>query len=247
MRDDLGAVDRWCRGSWPCSRSAGTRMYASSPAAAALAATLFGQVAGRGAADGLEAELAAFDSATATTRSLNDSVGKLTASFLIHSFSTPSASARRSARIERRAADVRADGRLAVDAAAARGTATCSAGGPSIFAAAEASADGVVVVVDFERAEVVGAEVERLPWGRACRRGDTSGPARVLQTPAFSLRRRPGSPPNGSGTFGPGTRDERQPRRRRRSGACSSREAGAAGSADAGNSERPAARREGDR
>src|SRR3954470_15287098 len=81
------------------SRSEGTRMYASKPAAAALAATLLARLPVEAQPTVLKPNSLALLKATETTRSLNDSVGKLTASFLSQSVSTPSASARRSQRI----------------------------------------------------------------------------------------------------------------------------------------------------
>ena len=81
------------------SRSAGTRMKVSSPADAERAATLLARLPVLAQPTIRIPNSRAFDSATDTTRSLNERVGKLTASFLIHSRSTPSASARRSARI----------------------------------------------------------------------------------------------------------------------------------------------------
>src|SRR5581483_2947395 len=80
------------------SRSAGTRMYASSPAAAALAATLLARLPVEAQPTVLKPSSHALLNATDTTRSLNDSVGKLTASFLIHRRLTPNSIARRSAR-----------------------------------------------------------------------------------------------------------------------------------------------------
>src|SRR5437762_10491576 len=79
------------------SRSLGTKMYASNPAAAALAATLLARLPVEAQPTVLKPNSHALDNATETTRSLKDSVGKLTASFLIHRFSTPSSSARRRA------------------------------------------------------------------------------------------------------------------------------------------------------
>ena len=195
-------------------------MYASSPAAAALAATLLARLPVEAQPTVWKPNSTAFDSATATTRSLNDSVGKLTASFLILQLGDAERLGQPVGPDQRRAADVPADGRLAVERAAARGTATWSGAGVAIASRVKRRADGVVVVGDLERAEVVGAEVERLPWGRACRRGDTSGPARVLQPPAFSLRRRPGSPRMARGPSGRGHVDERQTSKRRRTLGC---------------------------
>src|SRR6516164_5798804 len=73
-------------------------MYASSPAAAALAATLLARLPVEAQPTVLKPNSRALERATDTTRSLNDRVGKLTASFLIQSDSTPSASAKRLAR-----------------------------------------------------------------------------------------------------------------------------------------------------
>src|SRR5256885_17231861 len=79
------------------SRSAGTKMTLSMPAAAALAATLLARFPVEAHPTVVNPNSLALDRATATTRSLNERVGKLTASFLIHRFSTPSSSARRAA------------------------------------------------------------------------------------------------------------------------------------------------------
>src|SRR5438874_5365771 len=79
------------------SKSLGTKMYASSPAAAALAATLLARLPVEAQPTVVKPNSLALLSATDTTRSLNDSVGKLTASFLSQTVSTPSASASRSA------------------------------------------------------------------------------------------------------------------------------------------------------
>src|SRR5437773_12326133 len=79
------------------SRSEGTKIYASSPAAAALAATLFARLPVEAQPTVWKPNSRALLRATETTRSLNDSVGKLTASFLTQRHSTPSASAKRSA------------------------------------------------------------------------------------------------------------------------------------------------------
>src|SRR5437763_14216051 len=73
-------------------------MYASSPAAAALAATLLARLPVEAQPTVLNPNSRALLSATDTTRSLKDSVGKLTASFLSQRRSTPKASANRSAR-----------------------------------------------------------------------------------------------------------------------------------------------------
>src|SRR5829696_6285205 len=80
------------------SRLAGIRMYVSSPAAAPLAATLFARLPVEAHPTVFIPNSRALLRATETTRSLNDRVGKLTASFLIHRVRTPSASAKRSAR-----------------------------------------------------------------------------------------------------------------------------------------------------
>src|SRR5215211_9322827 len=74
-------------------------MKLSSPALAAWAATLLARLPVLAQPTVRIPNSRAFDSATDTTRSLNERVGKLTASFLIHSRSTPRASARRSARM----------------------------------------------------------------------------------------------------------------------------------------------------
>src|SRR5207249_8255313 len=77
-------------------------MKASSPAAAALAATLLARFPVEAQPTVWKPSSRALLKATATTRSLNDRVGKLTASFFSQSRSTPSAAARRLARIDRK-------------------------------------------------------------------------------------------------------------------------------------------------
>src|ERR1700723_1812855 len=76
------------------SRSLGMKMYASRPAAAALAATLLARLPVEAQPTVLKPNSRALLNATDTTRSLNDSVGKLTASFLSHRFLTPRVLAR---------------------------------------------------------------------------------------------------------------------------------------------------------
>src|ERR1700730_13966784 len=80
------------------SRSDGTRIYASSPAAAALAATLLARLPVEAQPTVVKPNSRALLRGTDTTRSLKDSVGKLPALFLIQTRSPPSASASRSAR-----------------------------------------------------------------------------------------------------------------------------------------------------
>ncbi len=112
--DDLGPVDAGAE-NLGALQVGGDEDVALQPGGGGVGGDAVGQVAGRGTADGGKAEFAALLSATATTRSLNDSVGKLTASFLIHSFSTPSSPGEAIGLDQGRAADLQADGRLAVE------------------------------------------------------------------------------------------------------------------------------------
>src|SRR4051794_28044492 len=70
------------------------KMYASRPAAAELAATLLARLPVEAQPTVVKPSSRALERATDTTRSLNESDGKLTASFLTHRLLTPSASAR---------------------------------------------------------------------------------------------------------------------------------------------------------
>ena len=82
--DDLRPVDRGAEDLGPL-QIGGTRMKLSSPALAAWAATLFARLPVEAQPTVRKPNSRAFDSATETTRSLNESVGKFTASFLIQS------------------------------------------------------------------------------------------------------------------------------------------------------------------
>src|SRR5438270_3463214 len=73
-------------------------MYAVSPAAAALAATLLARFPVLAQPTVVKPNSFALDKATATTRSLKESDGQLTASFFTHSRLRPSASPNRAAR-----------------------------------------------------------------------------------------------------------------------------------------------------
>src|SRR5262245_61552256 len=73
-------------------------MTAGSPAAAAWAAVALARLPVEAQATVVMPNSTAFDSATDTTRSLNDSVGWLTASFFTQTSFTPRRLARRSAR-----------------------------------------------------------------------------------------------------------------------------------------------------
>ncbi len=80
------------------SRSKGIKITAGSPADAACAAVALARFPVDAHATVRMPSSMAFEIATDTTRSLNDSVGWLTASFFTHSSRTPRRLARRSAR-----------------------------------------------------------------------------------------------------------------------------------------------------
>ena len=80
------------------SRSKGIRITAGRPADAACAAVALARLPVDAHATVSMPSSIAFEIATDTTRSLNESVGWLTASFLTHSSRTPRRLARRSAR-----------------------------------------------------------------------------------------------------------------------------------------------------
>ena len=113
--DDLGPVDAGAEDLGPLQVGRARRCTLSSPAAAALAATLLARLPVEAQPTVVKPNSRALLRATETTRSLNDSVGKLTASFLIQSCLDAQRLGQAVGPDQRRAADLRADGRLAVE------------------------------------------------------------------------------------------------------------------------------------
>jgi hypothetical protein len=171
--------------TFPCSRPSGMSTYAFRPAAAALAATLPARFPVEAQPTVWNPNSTAFESATATTRSLNESEGWLTASFLMYSSATPrpapggrpgSAGWRR--RAGRRSARRRP--------ARARGSATSCGGGPRRRSgSASGRRPGSRTRPPGDRSPPCRSSAA--PWDNACRRADTSGPGPIHQSPA-SLR-----------------------------------------------------------
>ena len=173
-------------------------MKFSSPAVAALAATLLARLPVLAQPDGSHTELAGLGQGDRHHAILERQVGKLTASFLSPVPPTPSGLGQAIGANQRRAANLRADSGFAVErqefAVSPHGPRPCRSSPGS-----DGLGDPVVVVGNFERPEVVDAEVER-SWDRVCRKRDTSARSRVRSDTQDS-------PSTGSGMIGAASPD----------------------------------------
>ena len=155
--DDVGPVDAGAEDLGPFEIG-GDEDVALQPGGGGVGGDAVGEVARRGAADRREAELARLaqgdgdDAVLERQRREVDGVvldPQLLDAELVGQAVGPD---------QRRAADVQADGRLAVEGQQFLVAPHVERAQLDLLAA-ERLADGVVVVIDFERAEIVGAEV----------------------------------------------------------------------------------------
>ncbi len=170
--------------TFPCSSPSGISTYASSPAEAAFAATLLARLPVERAAHGLESQLDGLRQRDGHDAVLEGERRVIDRVVLDVQLGHAEGAGQSVGADERRAADLPADGRLAIDRQELV-VPPHRAGPRRDRFPVQRPRDRLVVVRDLQRAEVLRAEVRGLPSGTSCRTGDTSNRSLFRRTPVL--------------------------------------------------------------